>query len=275
MHNYGVIATDLDGTLLDDLRQLSERNRTALLAARAQGITVIAATARTPRGLHLVPGLPDTVDYAICNNGAVLYEPGTGAVDVRHTIPAAAVRDLHLRAREALPDALFTIETGTAIIAEGTDPAARVHYGEPWHAVTAIEDALADLDGVVEYRVQHRTVDGPAMRAALDGIATPGMVRWAWGSYPVLEYNADTVNKGAALAEWCAERGVAAEAVIAFGDMPNDVSMLAWAGRSYAMAGAPADVVAAAGFAAASNNDDGVAQAVEALLRDPEPVPAD
>nr|BFF27184.1 hypothetical protein GCM10025732_51490 [Glycomyces mayteni] len=93
------------------------------------------------------------------------------------------------------------------------------------------------------------------------------------GSFPVLEYNADTVNKGDALAAWCAERGIGAEAVVAFGDMPNDVTMLAWAGRSYAMAGAPPEVAAAAGFAAASNTDDGVAQVVEALL--PEPVLAD
>ncbi|MEU6247096.1 HAD hydrolase family protein [Glycomyces sp. NPDC047010] len=273
MRNYRVIATDLDGTLLDPRHLLTERNREALLAARAHGITVVAVTARTPRGLHLVPGLPETVDFAICNNGAVLYEPATGAIDVRRTIPAPAVAELHARARHAIPDALFTIETGTAIYAEGTDPVARSHYGDPWTDVAALEDVLADLDGVVEYRVQHRDMDGPSMRAALDRIPTPGMVRWAWGSFPVLEYNADTVNKGDALAAWCAERGFAADDVVAFGDMPNDVSMLAWAGRSYAMAGAPSEVVEAAGFAAASNREDGVARAVEDLL--PEPVRTD
>lgn len=275
MQNYGVLATDLDGTLLDDRKQLSERNRAALLAARAQGIAVVAVTARMPRGIDAIHGLAESVDYAICNNGAIFYEPATGAIDLRHTIPAPDVIDLHTRARSALPNALFMIETGTEMFAEGTDPAARAYYGEPWHGVDALDDVLADLEGVVEYRVQDRSIDGPAICAALDGIEAPGMVRWAWGSYPVLEYNADTVNKGAALAEWCAERGFTAEAVIAFGDMPNDVSMLAWAGRSYAMAGAPADVAAAAGFQAEPNRDDGVAQAVEALLRGPEPVRAD
>lgn len=275
MQNYGVLATDLDGTLLDDRKRLSERNRAALLAARAQGIAVVAVTARMPRGIDAIPGLAESIDYAICNNGAIFYEPATGAIDLRRTIPAPDVIDLHARARSALPGALFMIETGTEMYAEGVDPAARAYYGEPWHGVDALEDVLADLDGVVEYRVQDRSTDGPAMRAALDGIDAPGMVRWAWGSYPVLEYNAEAVNKGAALAEWCAERGHAAEAVIAFGDMPNDVSMLAWAGRSYAMAGAPADVAAVADFQAASNRDDGVAQAVEALLRGPEPVRAD
>ncbi|MCC3763096.1 HAD family hydrolase [Glycomyces sp. TRM65418] len=53
--------------------------------------------------------------------------------------------------------------------------------------------------------------------------------------------------------------------MIAFGDMPNDVSMLAWAGRSFAMAGARPDAVAAADRAAASV-EDGVAQETEAIL---------
>ncbi|HWU32326.1 MAG TPA: HAD hydrolase family protein, partial [Marmoricola sp.] len=54
--------------------------------------------------------------------------------------------------------------------------------------------------------------------------------------------------------------------VIAFGDMPNDIDMMSWAGRSYAMANAHESVKAAASDATASNDDDGVAQVIERLL---------
>ena len=68
------------------------------------------------------------------------------------------------------------------------------------------------------------------------------------------------------LAAWCAERGIGTDEVIAFGDMPNDVSMLAWAGHSFAMAGAHPDVVAVATDRAGASADDGVARAIEAIL---------
>ena len=72
--------------------------------------------------------------------------------------------------------------------------------------------------------------------------------------------------KATTLARLCAERGIAAEEVVAFGDMPNDLPMLAWAGTAYAVANAHPDVLAAVDRRTASNDDDGVALVVESLL---------
>jgi hydroxymethylpyrimidine pyrophosphatase-like HAD family hydrolase len=104
------------------------------------------------------------------------------------------------------------------------------------------------------------------MQEATAHIALPGVNLWGWGSYPEIECTAAEAEKGAALAAWCAERGIGAEDVIAFGDMPNDVSMLTWANRSFAMANAHAEALAAATDRAASCADDGVAQAIEMIL---------
>ena len=71
----------------------------------------------------------------------------------------------------------------------------------------------------------------------------------------------------AALADLCATRGVAAADVVAFGDMPNDLAMLGWAGRGVAVANAHHDVLAAADEITASNDDDGVARFLAARLR--------
>ena len=75
------------------------------------------------------------------------------------------------------------------------------------------------------------------------------------------------MNKAAALGKWCAAQGIDAADVFAFGDMPNDLPMLLWAGRSFAVANAHSDVLDAVDEVCASNDDDGVAQVLDAALR--------
>jgi hydroxymethylpyrimidine pyrophosphatase-like HAD family hydrolase len=74
------------------------------------------------------------------------------------------------------------------------------------------------------------------------------------------------VTKGTALAALATELGIAPQDVVAFGDMPNDLPMLAWAGTSYAMANAHPDVLAAVDLKASSNDEDGVALVLEELF---------
>ncbi|MCB7136822.1 Cof-type HAD-IIB family hydrolase [Cellulosimicrobium marinum] len=82
------------------------------------------------------------------------------------------------------------------------------------------------------------------------------------GAAGLAELLAPGVTKDAALARWCARLGVEPRDVWAFGDMPNDLPMLRWAGRSFAVANAHPDVLAAATDRAAANDDDGVARAL-------------
>ena len=80
-----------------------------------------------------------------------------------------------------------------------------------------------------------------------------------------VEVTAVGVNKAAGLAEVADELGIEAKDVVAFGDYPNDVPMLAWAGRGVAVANAHAEVLAVADEVTASNDDDGVAIVLERL----------
>jgi len=73
------------------------------------------------------------------------------------------------------------------------------------------------------------------------------------------------VTKAAGLARWCTELGIPATAAWAFGDMPNDLPMLLWAGTGVAVANAHPDVLAAADVVCPANDDDGVAQVLEML----------
>ena len=82
----------------------------------------------------------------------------------------------------------------------------------------------------------------------------------------LLEIAAAGVSKASALTRVCAERGLRSEDVIAFGDMPNDLPMLEWAGHAVAVANAHPDLIAAADEVTTSNDDAGVARVLERLF---------
>jgi hydroxymethylpyrimidine pyrophosphatase-like HAD family hydrolase len=87
-----------------------------------------------------------------------------------------------------------------------------------------------------------------------------------WSGDHLVEISAAGITKASTLARICAELGVEARDVVAFGDMPNDLPMLAWAGTSYAMANADPAVIAAADHVVPSNDDDGVATVLVGLF---------
>ena len=82
----------------------------------------------------------------------------------------------------------------------------------------------------------------------------------------MLELSLPGVNKAVTLAEYASSLSIDAADVVAFGDMPNDVEMLRWAGHGYAMASGHPDAISAAGQQAPHFDDDGVAQILEARL---------
>jgi hydroxymethylpyrimidine pyrophosphatase-like HAD family hydrolase len=82
----------------------------------------------------------------------------------------------------------------------------------------------------------------------------------------VVEITAAGVNKAAALLELAADLGITAAEVVAISDYPNDLAMLDWAGRSIAPANAHPEVLGRVDEVTESNDDDGVALAIERLL---------
>jgi len=82
----------------------------------------------------------------------------------------------------------------------------------------------------------------------------------------LLEISAAGVTKASTLTAVCAQHGFGPEDVVAFGDMPNDLPMLAWAGHSVAVGNAHPEVLHAVDEVTASNDDDGVAQVLERLF---------
>ena len=101
----------------------------------------------------------------------------------------------------------------------------------------------------------------------LEGVAT---VTHSNPHDSLLEINAHGISKGETLSKIAARYGISADETVAFGDNPNDFSMLAWASRSWAMADGHPDAVKYAKFVAEPHEEDGVAKEIEKLLELPE-----
>ncbi|NUT33952.1 MAG: HAD family phosphatase [Hamadaea sp.] len=258
-----VVATDLDGTLLRSDSTLSGRTRAELRKIRASGTRVVAATARPPRVIDDLFGDDDLIDVAICGNGAIRYEAGSHDIRILHAIPDEVIRRVVAELAAAVPGVGFAVETGQRVLFE---PNYRYRPTLDNHRVpVATVDDLFGED-LVKVMVWLPDEDPDAAWALVRDSLGP-LVECTWSAERApLEIAATGVSKAATLAEVCAEWDVPAEAVLAFGDAPNDLPMLAWAGTGIAVANAHPAVLAAVEGRTASNDEDGVAAYLAALF---------
>ena len=267
-----LIATDLDGTLLRDDQSVSPRTVAALAAAEEAGIEVFFVTGRPARWMDVVSDHVHGHGLAICGNGAAVVDlhGGPGAhrfVKVRELARDNALDAVRLL-REAAPGTMYAVEQTYGFYQEPEYP--KMHMEIPDHLAPAEQLLAPDAPGagepVLKILAFHPTLDPDAfLTVARLAIGDRANVTRSSPS-ALLEISGPGVSKASTLALCCAERGISRENVVAFGDMPNDVEMLTWAGRSYAMGNAHPDVLAAASGHTVANNEDGVAVVIERLL---------
>ena len=260
-----LVASDLDGTIVRYDGTITARTVAALRACEDSGIHVVFVTGRPPRWMPQVADATGHRGEAICGNGALVVDLTDLRVVRAWPLAPDAILESARLLRERFPAAVFALETTTGYRRE---PAFMPRHEAARAARADRLDLLLDDEPVVT-KMLCKVVGGRAddllagAREVLDGVAEPVH------SDPdgdMLEISANGVSKGTALAALAQERGVAAEDVVAFGDMPNDVPMLLWAGRGYAMAGGHPEAVAAASLIAPPCDEDGVAQVLEQLL---------
>ncbi len=259
----GLIATDLDGTLLRPDGSVSERTRRVLSALAEAGIELVFVTARPPRWVDHLADLVGAHGTVICCNGAFVYDVPQRTVIQAHGIPPSMARTIASDLRATLPGVGFAAEIPEGICMEPDFPAVRqedVPADGAYGSVDAIDRPIGKLLArslqVPENEFLLRVTQIVGRRAEVVYSGFGGLA----------EIGPPGVTKASSLVEWCAGRGFSASDVWAFGDMPNDLPMLTWAGVSFAVANAHPDVVAAATRRCASNAEDGVACVLESLL---------
>ncbi|MCY0935020.1 Cof-type HAD-IIB family hydrolase [Streptomyces sp. H34-S4] len=275
-----LIATDLDGTLLRDDKSVSQRTVAALAAAEEAGIAVFFVTGRPARWMGVVSDHVQGHGLAICANGAAVVDlhaierhdtgrqtTGREFVHVRPLPRITALKVVEVL-RAAAPGTSFAVELTTGINYEPQYPP---FFQDPGANVAIAEELLhetSDGDSAPVLKVlAHHSELAPDEFLAL-ARAAAGEYASITRSSPtsLLEISGPGVSKASTLALCCEERGISPAEVVAFGDMPNDVEMLGWAGTSYAMGNAHPDVIAAASGRTVANNEDGVALVIERIL---------
>jgi hypothetical protein len=256
-----LVATDLDGTLLHPDGTVTDRTREVIDAVDAQGVTVVFVTGRPVRWMESLWHHVGDHGLAICSNGGIVYDvPGRSVVEAR-TIP----RDVGLTVAELIratfPDTRFALEKTAGWAREPSFAPAddRSELG-----VGPLEEIFDDT--VVKMLALHLDEDPEHYWAQVEKIVGHA-VTTTWSSVGALvELSGPGVTKASTLELVCAERDIPSSDVVAFGDMPNDVAMLEWAGTSYAMGNAHPLAVAAADHVAPRNDEDGVAAVLERLF---------
>jgi Cof subfamily protein (haloacid dehalogenase superfamily) len=258
-----LIATDLDGTLLrSDRETVSRRTRHALARARDAGIAIVLVSARGPVGVRAVAKTIGCEGLAICSNGALVVDLATGEAVRHRPLAAGAAAEIVRKLRVRLAGVRFATECQGVFACE---PAFEAWDWEP-PAGTLRADALeltaAPVTKLIARDPSRSVADLAAAVGEVVGDAAASSVSGEW----VVEICAAGVNKAAALTELAADLGIEPADVVAFGDYPNDLPMLEWAGRSIAPANAHPDVLARVDEVTESNDDDGVAVVIERLV---------
>jgi HAD superfamily hydrolase (TIGR01484 family) len=259
------VASDVDGTLLgpDDL--VSPRTVEVIERVVAAGVPFVLVTGRPPRWVPPVVEQVPGVRLAVCANGAIIYDVEADAIVWARTIEPATLAAMAADIVATLPECGIAVERIGAKGSTSTPFVADPDYLHAWPDgagdVTGRESLFLEPAVKMLVRCPQRTSEAMMLELA-PVLAGRGDLTF---SHPrgLVEISAPAVTKATGLAEVARRAGVEPADVVAFGDMPNDLAMIAWAGHGVAMGNAHPALREVADEVAPGNDDDGIAQVLE------------
>jgi HAD superfamily hydrolase (TIGR01484 family) len=257
-----LVATDLDGTIIHGDGTISDRTVAAFARVERAGARFVLVTGRPPRVMRPIAEAFGHRGTAICANGALAYDLGTETVEALHLIQPPALAAAAEALRAAVPGIGLAVEYPDGHAAD------MVYQALNWDvnsSIPRVADALLFARPASKLLGRHFGYNCDDLLAlalpALDGLVSVTHSN----SKGLVEAAALGVSKATVVEELAASHGIGRESVLAFGDMPNDLPLLTWAGTSCAVANAHPAVLAAATHIIASNDEDGVAEYLEKL----------
>ena len=265
---YKLIAMDLDGTLLNDKKVITEKTKAALMAAQMKGIRLALASARPSPGLFRERDALRMQDFngiLMSYNGGRIVDAVTGKVLFETSMDLQQTKQV-LRKLESLPV--------TPILDDGvqfyvTDKNGyKVDYECVNNNMICSEVGnLADFlhFAPIKILMSVQPEELPAVQKQIAAFLPESLTVVQTAAF-YLEIIPRVINKGQGIRDICGVLGLDPAQVISFGDAENDIPMLRSAGMGVAMGNAQEAVKAAADMVTLSNNDDGIAAALEKLL---------
>lgn len=258
-----MVATDLDGTLLRRDGSIGARTVAALAACAATGIPVVPITARPPHATWPLLAAAGQFPLVVCANGALLCDGASREVLQVDLLVASIAARLVEQIRAAIPGILLALDGPDRFVHEPGFFRGDEGWDDPAEEAPDVLDLLGD--GVV--KVVARRQGRPASDLALAIQNILGEEAHATSSNPEwVEISAFGITKAHGLLSVCDRLGVPLSAAAAVGDNLNDLSMMAAAGLSCAVANARPEVLVSADRILASNDDEGVADLLEEVV---------
>lgn len=271
VHRPDLVASDVDGTLLDPKEHVTDRTARVISRVLASDTPFVLVSGRPPRWIPRVAQAAGLAGYAVCANGATVYDIGADKVLAVRDLSPMRLRDAVAAIDSALPDVKVAAER-TVLGRHQPAPFAIEHgFRNPWGNPSGETDSpdLAPRAEVIGHPatkllVRHHGMTSGQMAEIIEPLIADMDLEVTYSSNSgLLEISESGVTKASGLAWVCERLNVDPAKVVAFGDMPNDVPMIGWAGHGVAMANAHDDLLAVADEVTAPNSEDGVAQVLE------------
>ena len=273
---YKLLAFDMDGTLLDDTKQIPKRNIDALFAAADRGCLIVPATGRMFSGLP--PVLQDErLRYSILINGALVYDSKENRIlhegNIHYSNAAALCRWL-----DELPVIYDCYIDNEGFMQADMHDAAEPYFEKSrnmFHYVMNTRTKVACLADYMEERkspiqkmqIYFRPWQEELRRELMERIPNEFEGFAATSSLPNnIELNSVEAGKDTGLRKLCSALGISLEETVVFGDGSNDLGIIKAAGLGIAMENGEEHVKKAADAIAKNNNEAGVALFIEELI---------
>ncbi len=266
---YKIIALDMDGTLLNSQKQITPRTKQAIALARQQGIRIVLASGRPIDGMRSKLeelGLTTDQDYVLHYNGSMVQNVATGEVIYKQIVDGKAAKTIAKLAQElGVNTHAFSQIHGliTPQVSEFTELESKINDGLK---ITEMDfEQLEDDHPIIKTMI---VAEASQLNEAIKKV--PQSLRQQFTvvqSAPhFLEFLNTQSNKGVGLKAIADHLGIPAHQVMCMGDAENDHHMIEYAGMGIAMANAMEETKRIADYITLSNDEDGVAAAIEKFV---------
>lgn len=256
-----MVAIDLDGTLLNDAKQVSAGTAEAIVKLVRRGVRVVIATARPPRSVRQIYQQLKLNCFQINYNGALIWDEPGGAAVFHRPIAGPLVREMIDHARRMYADLLVSCEVMDRWYTDRHDPQYTTETGRLFKP-----DVICAVEEFCRQPITKLMFLGhPELMTALEPFVAASYgdkVTSVRADADLIQIMDNRVSKAVAMVKIADYYGVPIEQVLAIGDAPNDVGMLQVAGVAVAMGNGHERAKKVAHWVAPSNNEEGVLAAL-------------